>query len=151
MGRRKGQKAICHPELPHRAFGLCHKCYFATPERRAKAHIAVMKHNLRRYGLTDEIYNELSKKQDHKCAICHKEETAKQRHSNLIKRLAVDHCHTTGDIRGLLCSRCNMGIGMLFDNEELLKNAVSYLESYKERVLNETASTIGSIFGLKKK
>lgn len=53
------------------------------------------------------------------CAICHKPEDIK---------LAVDHCHDTGKIRGLLCKRCNMGIGLLGDSPEITLNATLYLQ-----------------------
>jgi len=60
------------------------------------------------------------------CAICHNEE----RHFNRGKRLmlAVDHCHLTGAIRGLLCMDCNTGIAKFKDNPEFLRNAQKYLE-----------------------
>lgn len=50
------------------------------------------------------------------CEICHKEED-----------LVIDHCHTTGKVRGLLCRQCNAGIGLLKDNIELIKRAWEYL------------------------
>lgn len=46
-------------------------------------------------------------------------------------RLAVDHCHTTGKIRGLLCNRCNRGIGFLQDDIQILEKAIEYLRSYQ--------------------
>ena len=46
-------------------------------------------------------------------------------------RLAVDHCHKTGKIRGLLCNRHNQGIGYMNDSPELLMKAAKYIESYK--------------------
>ena len=44
--------------------------------------------------------------------------------------LSIDHCHTTGKIRGLLCTRCNRGLGLFKDNSKNLLNAVKYLERY---------------------
>jgi hypothetical protein len=58
--------------------------------------------------------------QEHKCAICRRTP----------KRLVVDHDHDDGQNRGLLCSSCNSGIGMLKDDIALLRAAVAYLESY---------------------
>ena len=46
-----------------------------------------------------------------------------------IKRLAVDHCHKTGKIRGLLCSTCNLMIGNAYDNPEILRSGANYLEA----------------------
>ena len=47
------------------------------------------------------------------------------------KRLAVDHCHKTNNVRGLLCSECNTGLGKFRDNTELLLKAINYLEKYE--------------------
>jgi len=79
----------------------------------------------RRFGITLDQFNEMYKKQEGKCLICGVNE------SILGHRLAVDHCHTTGKIRGLLCKSCNMGIGNLKENIDNLQNAIKYLESFK--------------------
>jgi len=42
--------------------------------------------------------------------------------------LVVDHCHSTGKVRGLLCSNCNRGIGMLQERVDILQNAIDYLK-----------------------
>lgn len=75
-----------------------------------------------RYGLTPDRFLELMDQQEQKCAICGTEIT---------ERLAcVDHCHTTGAVRGLLCRSCNFGLGHFRDNPELLLAAVAYLRGY---------------------
>lgn len=81
--------------------------------------------NLRRYGLTPEQWQEMFEAQNGVCAICLKPETrvAKGR----LQRLAVDHDHDTGRVRGLLCSFCNTGIGCLQDDTEILRSAITYL------------------------
>jgi len=56
----------------------------------------------------------------HTCYICGREESEN-------KRLAIDHCHETGDIRGLLCSKCNKALGLLGDDIDTLKRAIEYL------------------------
>jgi Recombination endonuclease VII len=76
---------------------------------------------LRSYGLTEDQYREMHDQQRGLCAIC--TEPCK-----LGRRLAVDHCHTTGRVRGLLCARCNMSIGKFEDRVELLQSAISYLQ-----------------------
>lgn len=68
------------------------------------------------------------RKQHNKCAICGNKET-KKLHGKVVS-LAVDHCHKTGKVRGLLCQNCNHGIGMLKDDPKLLKNAIIYLSKF---------------------
>jgi hypothetical protein len=78
-----------------------------------------------RYGLTLEAYKQLIKNQDGKCAICG--EIAQDTLSSLF----VDHDHITGKIRGLLCIRCNAGIGFMQDNSDICRKAANYLEQNK--------------------
>lgn len=78
------------------------------------------------YGITLKEYNEWLEYQGHVCAICGLEESVIRR--NKISALAVDHDHETGEIRGLLCQRCNMALGLLGDDVEVLKNTIKYLE-----------------------
>ena len=75
---------------------------------------------LRRYGITVEQYQDILQKQDGICAICKNPPNK--------NALAVDHCHITGKIRGLLCPSCNSGIGKLRDSPEMLRKAIEYLE-----------------------
>lgn len=72
-------------------------------------------------------FNELSLKQNHVCAICHKPEITLNFNSKQIQSLSVDHSHSTGKIRGLLCSKCNCGIGNLGEDLAILTNAIKYL------------------------
>lgn len=74
------------------------------------------------YGITQIEYNEIFILQDGRCAICEKHQ------SDCKYAMGVDHDHKTGEIRGLLCSACNRGIGMLSDDIEKLKRAIAYLE-----------------------
>lgn len=73
------------------------------------------------YGISLAEYNEMLKSQGGKCAICGGCEPIEDR------MMAVDHCHTTGKVRGILCSNCNRAIGLFRDNIESLKNAIKYL------------------------
>lgn len=75
------------------------------------------------YGITEEDYQALLEGQEGKCAICLTDTP-----TGKWKVFAVDHCHKTGKVRGLLCNECNRGIGLLKDNAELLKKAAAYLE-----------------------
>ena len=79
---------------------------------------AELKHH---YKITVNVYNELLHAQDGRCAICQGPPNGGK------KRLCIDHCHTSGKIRGLLCCRCNRGLGAFRDNTELLKKAAEYL------------------------
>lgn len=73
------------------------------------------------YGITEEEYSRMYTEQGGVCAICKQPEPISGR------SLCVDHSHTTGDVRGLLCSNCNRGIGLLQDSVELVRNAYHYL------------------------
>lgn len=76
----------------------------------------------REFGITLEQYNIMFTNQNGKCLIC-------LRHQSEFKRaLAVDHNHETGEIRGLLCHKCNTAIGLLHDNIDILNNAIKYLK-----------------------
>lgn len=76
------------------------------------------------YGLTLEDYSNMAKLHNHSCAIC------KKHQSNFKRLLSIDHCHKTGKIRGLLCNDCNVGIGRLGDDINLLNAAIDYLEKH---------------------
>ncbi len=77
----------------------------------------------RSFGISYSEYLTMLEAQDGKCAICGTTDTGKR------KAFAVDHCHNTGKIRGLLCSNCNTGIGNLRDDIELLERAIEYLRN----------------------
>jgi hypothetical protein len=79
----------------------------------------------RTYGVTLDWYNEQLEKQNNTCAICKQPETAKIK--NKLLSLAVDHCHESGKIRGLLCRSCNNAIGALKHDEGILNAAIEYL------------------------
>ena len=75
------------------------------------------------YGISLDKKLSMLKKQNNKCEICGNEfKTNKSAH--------VDHCHKTGNVRGLLCTKCNPGIGFFEDSIDKLKSALLYLEKY---------------------
>jgi hypothetical protein len=78
------------------------------------------------YGINLQWYEAQHAKQDGRCAICCEPETAQIRGKTL--SLAVDHCHETGEIRGLLCRACNNAIGALKHDQKLLRKAIDYLQ-----------------------
>ena len=79
---------------------------------------------LKKYGLTEESYQALLRAQEGRCAICATDQPLRCR-----SLLYVDHCHTTGTVRGLLCHPCNAAIGLLKDDPALLAKAAAYLTS----------------------
>lgn len=77
-----------------------------------------------KYGITYDDYLRLSAEQGDVCAICKSK-------SGDGHRLAVDHCHETGIVRGLLCKLCNMALGLMGDDGDRLRAAAEYLERAK--------------------
>lgn len=90
------------------------------------------KHNLKKYNLSVEEYNEMIKSQSSLCAICGNEESSINKYGNK-RRLAVDHCHATGKIRYLLCGKCNQALGLLNENKNILQKMIEYLEEFEEK------------------
>ena len=85
--------------------------------------------NLRdHFGITVEQYQQMFDEQHGCCAVCGLAETEIHPKSNRLRRLAVDHCHDTGRIRGLLCNRCNRAIGLFRDSADVIRGAIAYLE-----------------------
>lgn len=74
---------------------------------------------LRHYGMTSDQVEQMEKDSPN-CAICGVSFNKATRH--------VDHCHTTGKVRGLLCTNCNRGLGYFKDNQQSLLNAIAYLQ-----------------------
>lgn len=96
-------------------------------------------HLMQKYKITPAEYDALRAAQDYRCAIC-------QVHESEIRvalrgrpkldgsrasepfRLVVDHCHTSGRVRGLLCPNCNTAVGMLQESPELIRATLAYVE-----------------------
>ena len=74
-----------------------------------------------KYGIDVEEYNRLFEAQKGCCKICNKHQT------EFKKKLSVDHNHTTGKVRGLLCDSCNRGLGFLQDSPNTVASALEYL------------------------
>ena len=75
-----------------------------------------------RYKITVGRYNQMRKDQDYCCKVCGKHESQNQH-----KTLAVDHCHQTKTVRGLLCNHCNLAAGYLQHNPDLANKLAKYL------------------------
>jgi hypothetical protein len=80
----------------------------------------------KKFGLTVEEYDRMLEAQGGVCLLCERENTYG-------RRLAVDHCHITGKVRGLLCTRCNAALGVFNDDPEILERAIQYLRSHQEK------------------
>lgn len=97
----------------------------ARPEMQRRAKNLVLN---RVYGITIHDYEAMLADQGGLCAICRKPETSKCR--GKIRKLAVDHCHGTGAVRGLLCANCNLMVGYAKDDSLVLTSAIAYVEKH---------------------
>jgi len=128
----------CSQELPTKLFskcssnkdglqGKCKLCDNAIQRKRREDPAINEKHKLRmrirqhirKYGLSEEEAIDLVTNRTGECDIC-----------GDVVPLVVDHCHTTGSIRGRICSPCNTGLGFFKDNINSLEQAIDYLRSY---------------------
>jgi len=78
----------------------------------------------RKYGITTEVLNQMRESQQYRCAICGTGE------DSLKKKLVIDHCHNTGKVRKLLCTNCNVAIGMFKENPRIMFLAMEYLKEF---------------------
>jgi len=106
--------------------------YATDPEFRAKKIAASLNGDRRRrlkrkYGISLEEYERLLARQGGACAIC-------RRTSD--RMLCVDHCHKTGRVRGLLCHKCNAGLGCYDDDPSFLRMAAAYLERCEQQFID---------------
>ena len=105
--------------------GKCKVCYKLkqkrpSPEQRKDYYLR------RGFDISLNEYSEMLEAQNHVCCICHRPPP-----ENRKKYLAVDHNHTTGKVRGLLCDNCNRGLGLFGDNAKTLRKAADYLEQHE--------------------
>ena len=84
------------------------------------------KNKYAKYGITLTEKNKMQDEQGNKCKICYQDFSADV-------KPAVDHCHTSGKVRGLLCNNCNVGLGMFQDNPVALIKAAEYLKEQGEQ------------------
>ena len=122
----------CFPPEPNgrkigKVSAWCKECYTQKNETIYKQRIR--HYNLKKYGIDNDGYLALLEKQNFKCKICGiSAENAPPVGSSKGGQLCVDHNHLTNKIRGLLCSRCNTGLGLFMDDIENLESAILYLQ-----------------------
>lgn len=96
---------------------------FSEGKPRSRCKVCFLEKNnsrYRTYKLNEELFNKMLYNQNNQCAICHNE-------FKLNKKTFIDHNHTTGKVRGLLCPKCNILLGNCNDDIEILKSAITYL------------------------
>ena len=100
--------------------GYCKSCSIQLVRGRYSVTKARAWSRQRNYGLSEEAYQQLLKEQDDLCAIC----------KGILTRPHVDHNHKTGNVRGILCSACNFGLGFFRDDFDYLQAAIHYLNKH---------------------
>jgi hypothetical protein len=159
--KKNKEKATCHPDRDAKAKGLCGSCYNKslvtstttrheehkqrTRKRRAETYAKrdkviyarqqknrVLKH---RYGLTITQYEDMSKAQSGKCAICGATQN---------QPLYVDHDHKTGKVRELLCAKCNTAVGVVEkEGLERIFELMQYIDKHSGAVtINDTLARL---------
>lgn len=99
-----------------------------TRDNRERSSLSSRSRNLKyKYGITLDDYQKLLSKQEGKCGCCGVAENTANFGVNVSLSFAVDHCHETGKVRGLLCNQCNRAVGMLGDTPEGVEKALNYL------------------------
>ena len=121
---RKQCKACCSARF-RRNYAANPKKYQGYTRSRPYRSLLRRKQNLASFGLTIEQYDQMLERQSGVCAICG--DTCSSG-----KRLAVDHCHTTGKVRELLCRRCNQSMGKFNDDPDLIQKVLDYLRKWEK-------------------
>lgn len=107
---------------------FCRDCYVARNNarvRNARAGLNSEYHRRKKYGLSPDDFRRLVESQGGLCAVC---SVTLVDGSGLAASACVDHCHATGRVRGILCNRCNTGLGLFEDSAASLEAAIRYLK-----------------------
>jgi hypothetical protein len=120
---KSGKRSHCKVCVNSRNLHRYHSC----TETRASHHKASRKHNLmKRYGIEESDYERMLVDQGGACKICGSTNPRTSGRKN--NYFCIDHCHSTGKVRGLLCHGCNIGLGSFEDDVGRLVSAIHYLE-----------------------
>lgn len=103
-------------------YNICKSCHTDSDSNRY--HNNSLLKRVKKFGITVEQYNNFVSIQNNSCAICGK---PKEEFTGRGNNFHIDHCHTSGKVRGLLCSHCNTGLGQFKDSINSLQNAIQYL------------------------
>lgn len=119
-----------HPDGKNGLNPQCKECHGAQTLKWKKKNPSNVKRitrrgHLKQYGLTETSYEAILFSQNNKCAIC------ARMLSCVGVQTDVDHCHTTGKVRGILCNLCNSALGKFQNSEEVLFAAIEYLRKHK--------------------
>jgi len=134
VGERPTPQHQLHRLRKWEGFGPCNFKWYETIQnldraeyakqwRKDNPHLAKNNGLRRDHGITFEDYKKLEDSQNGVCAICGGKQIERY------EFFSVDHCHETGKIRGLLCSKCNIGLGHFEDSVEKLQSAINYLNN----------------------
>ena len=104
----------------------CKPCHLARKRDEYDPVVGADRHLRSKYGITLKQYELMLDAQNGVCAICHEYNVDRPGSHT---RMPVDHNHTTGAVRGILCNRCNLVLGKMGDNIELFQNAINYLST----------------------
>jgi hypothetical protein len=118
---------------PYGHHGKCKSCYIKKQQKNYDP-IKKRDENLKRlYGIGLNEYNQMLDKQNGKCATCETTEPGgrKSGRGGGTNVFVVDHCHTTGEVRGLLCHSCNRSMGLLGDNISVLEEMIKYIQKHQ--------------------
>lgn len=144
-GEHKDREAFCIRQSGERKGHLsahCRACmttYAKYRWEKSPEHVGAIEWRSkikRRYGISEADYNAMLESQGHACAICRSPQSWSRGYKhkkNGSSRFMVDHCHETGKVRGLLCTRCNRALGLLRDSVENFLSAVAYLKKSQQK------------------
>ena len=120
-----------HKHTKDKLASLCKHCYKLNEQRWKEENPEAYKLSCRRrnlkkkFGITIEEYMRIYDKQQGKCACCGEEKP-----SEGISGLVVDHSHTSGEVRELLCTQCNTALGLLKENADIVNKLLEYIRKH---------------------
>lgn len=119
LDEKVGDCRICGPNVPIRPPRKDGRHGGAECRAKRRGRSGKVDRIRQKYGLAESDYRALVVKHAGRCGIC----------GDLEQNLVVDHCHTTGRVRGLLCRICNLGLGYFRDDTERMMRAIAYLDA----------------------